>query len=222
VSGDGETHQGVFDLALLGPVPNLAIVAPAGAVEMESAFRWAFAADGPTVIRYPKAFCAPECAELALPFEPGRGVFARYHQGEVLIVSVGALLLEALRAAHQLGVRGISTDVYHLRFVRPIDEEYLASVLSLYGAVVTVEEGALRGGVGETIARTVAERGIDLSLACLGTPDRFLAQATRDELLARCGLDAASIALTAENLACGRRPHAIRGPSALTAREPRG
>jgi len=222
VSGDGETHQGVFDLALLRPVPGLAVIAPAGAVEMEAAFRWAFEADGPTAIRYPKAFCAPECAELAAPFEPGRGVFARYHQGEVLIVAVGALLLEALRAAHQLGLRGISTDVYNLRFVHPIDEDYLASVLSLYGTVVTVEEGIRHGGAGETIARTAAERGISLSLACLGTPDRFLAQATRDELLARCGLDAASIALAAEDLACGRRPHLVRGPSALTAGEPRG
>ena len=222
VSGDGETHQGVFDLAMLGPVPNLAIVAPAGAVEMEAAFRWAFAADGPTVIRYPKAVCAPECAELAAPFEPGRGVFARFHQGEVLIVAVGALLLEGLRAAHLLERLGIAADVYNLRFVRPLDEEYLASVLSLYGTVVTAEEGARRGGAGEAVARTAAERGIELSLACLGTPDRFLAQATRDELLARCGLDAAGIASTAENLLSGDRPRRFRGPSALTAGEARG
>jgi 1-deoxy-D-xylulose-5-phosphate synthase len=222
VSGDGETHQGVFDMALLGPVPNLAVVAPAGAVEMEAAFRWAFASGGPTVIRYPKAVCAPECAELAAPFEPGRGVFARFHQGEVLLIGVGAMLLECLRAAHQLDVRGIAADVYHLRFVRPLDEEYLAFVLSLYGTVVTVEEGSLRGGAGEVIARAAAERGIGVSLACLGTPDRFLAQATREELLARCGLDAAGIARTAENLLVGVRSRGLRGPSALTAGEPRG
>jgi 1-deoxy-D-xylulose-5-phosphate synthase len=222
VSGDGETHQGVFDLAMLGPVPNLAIVAPAGAAEMEAAFRWAFAADGPTVIRYPKAVCAPECAELAAQFEPGRGVFARFHQGEVLIVAVGALLLEALRAAHQLELRGIAADVYNLRFVRPLDEEYLASVLSLYGTVVTAEEGALRGGAGQAVARTAAERGIDLSISCLGTPDRFLAQATRDELLARCGLDAPGIARAVEGLLSGSRPRRFRGPSALTAGEARG
>ncbi|MCX7028694.1 MAG: 1-deoxy-D-xylulose-5-phosphate synthase [Spirochaetes bacterium] len=222
VSGDGETHQGVFDLAMLRPVPGLAVVAPAGAVEMETAFRWAFASDGPTVIRYPKAVCTPECADLAAPFESGRGVFARFHQSEVLIVAVGAMLLEGLRAAEQLNRRGIAADVYNLRFVRPLDEEYLASVLSLYGTVVTAEEGTLRGGVGEAVARTAAERGIDLSLRCLGTPDRFLAQATRDELLARCGLDAASIAHAAEDLLCGSRPHNLRGPSALTAGEPRG
>ena len=222
VSGDGETHQGVFDLALLRPVPNLAVLAPAGPVEMEAAFRWAFAADGPTAIRYPRAVCAPDCAELAAPFEPGRGVFARYHQGEVLLVAVGAMLPECLRAAHQLSLRGIAADVYNLRFVRPLDEEYLASVMSLYGAVVTAEEGMLRGGAGETIARTAAERGLGVSLACLGTPDRFLAQATRDELLARCGLDAAGIAGAAEDLLTGARSRGLRGPSALTAREPRG
>jgi 1-deoxy-D-xylulose-5-phosphate synthase len=222
VSGDGETHQGVFDLALLGSVPGLAIVAPCGAVEMEAALRWAFASDGPTVIRYPKAVCAPDLDELAAPFEPGRGVFARFHQGEVLIVAVGAMLLEGLRAAHQLALRGIAADVYALRFVRPLDGEYLASVLSMYGAVVTAEEGTVRGGVGQAIARLAAERGIGLSLACLGTPDRFLAQATRDELLARCGLDAAGIARSTEGLLRGGRFRAFRDPSALTAGEPRG
>jgi 1-deoxy-D-xylulose-5-phosphate synthase len=203
-------------------VPNLAVIAPAGAVEMEAAFRWAFANDGPTVIRYPKAVCAPECTELAAPFEPGRGVFARFHQGEVLIVAVGALLLESLRAAHQLSLRGIAADVYNLRFVRPLDEEYLASVLSLYGTVVTAEEGTLRGGAGEMVARMIVERGIDLTMRCLGTPDQFLAQATRDELLARCGLDAADIARTVEDLLCGTRSRSFHGPSALTAGESRG
>lgn len=222
VSGDGETHQGVFDLALLAAVPNLAMLAPAGPVEMEAALRWAFAAGGPTAIRYPKAFCALDCAELAAPLEPGRGVFARFHQGEALIVAIGAVLLESLRAAHQLGRRGISADVYNLRFVRPLDADYLASVLSLYGSVVTVEEGTLRGGVGETIARIAAERGVAARIACLGTPDRFLAQATREELLARCGLDAAGIARAAEDLVAGGRPRGLRGHSALTAGEPRG
>jgi len=222
VSGDGETHQGVFDLAMLAPVPELAIIAPCGPVEMEAALRWAFVSDGPTVIRYPKAVCAPDLEDLAAPLEPGRGVFARFHQGEVLIVAVGAMLLESLRAAHQLALGGIAADVYNLRFVRPLDGDYLASVLSLYGVVVTVEEGSARGGAGETIARLAAERGLGLSLACLGTPDRFLAQATRDELLARCGLDAAAIARSVEELLRGGRSRAHRNPSALTAGEPRG
>jgi 1-deoxy-D-xylulose-5-phosphate synthase len=94
--------------------------------------------------------------------------------------------------------------------------------LSLYGTVVTAEEGTRRGGAGEAVARTAAERGIMLSLACLGTPDRFLAQATREELLARCGLDAAGIASAAEDLLSGDRPRRFRGPSALTAGEARG
>lgn len=222
VSGDGETHQGIFDLALLAPVPNLAMLAPAGPVEMEAALRWALAAGVPTAIRYPKAFCALDCAELAAPLEPGRGVFARFRQGEALIVAVGAVLLEALRAAHQLGRRGICVDVYNLRFVRPLDADYLASVLSLYGSVVTVEEGTLRGGVGETIARIAAERGIAPRIACLGAPDRFLAQGTREQLLARCGLDAAGIARAAEDLVAGELPRGLRGHSALTAGEPRG
>ena len=222
VSGDGETHQGVFDLAMLRCVPGLAMLAPAGPVEMEAAFRWAFAAERPVAVRYPRAACTPDSAELSAPFEPGRGVFVRFHQGEVLIVSVGALLPEALRAAHLLAQRGIAADVYNLRFVRPLDEEYLASVLSLYGFAAVVEEGTMHGGVGEAVARLASERGLDTSLRCLGVPDRFLPQATRDELLARCGLDGEGIAHEIENLVTAGPERRTKGSSALTAGEPRG
>ena len=222
VSGDGETHQGVFDLAMLRAVPNLAVLAPAGPAEMEAAFRWAFAEGRPTAIRYPRAACVPESAELAAPFESGRGVFARFHQGEALIVAVGAMLIEGLRAAHRLALRGIAVDVYNLRFVSPLDGDYLASVLSLYGAAVVVEEGSQRGGVGEAVARLAAEHGLGVPLRCLGVPDRFFPQASRGELLMRCGLDAASIAHEVESLLGAGLSRRARGSSALTAGEPRG
>jgi 1-deoxy-D-xylulose-5-phosphate synthase len=222
VSGDGETHQGVFDLAMLRSVPGLAVLAPAGPVEMEAAFRWAFAAERPVAIRYPRAACTPDCTELSAPFEPGRGVFVRFHQAEVLIVSVGALLPGALRAAHLLARRGIAADVYHLRFVRPLDEEYLASVLSLYGFAAIAEEGTMHGGVGEAVARLASERGLGTALRCFGVPDRFLPQASRDELLARCGLDGEGIARGIENLVTTGPLRRAQGSSALTAGEPRG
>jgi 1-deoxy-D-xylulose-5-phosphate synthase len=222
VSGDGETHQGVFDLAMLRSVPDLAVLAPAGPAEMEAAFRWAFAAGRPVAVRYPRAACTPDSGELAEPFVPGRGVFVRFHQGEVLIVAVGALLVEALRAAHLLAQRGIAADVYNLRFVRPLDEDYLVSVLSLYNSAAVVEEGTRHGGVGEAVARLAAERGCGVTVRCLGVPDRYLSQASRDALLAQCGLNAAGIAGEVEHLVGAGPSRRAQGSSALTAGEPRG
>ncbi len=198
VAGDGETHQGLLDIAMLRAVPNLAMIAPAGQAEMQAAFAWALAADGPTAIRYPKAICSLHCPELAAPMETGRGAFARFHQGEILLVAVGSMVLESLRAAQALARSGIACDVYNLRFIRPLDEDYLCSVLALYTRAIVVEEGALLGGVGERIARLACERGLSTALACLGAPDRFLCQASREELLAACSLDAAGIARSAE------------------------
>jgi len=203
VAGDGETHQGLLDLAMLHGVPNLALIAPAGAAEMQAAFAWALASGGPTAIRYPKSVCALHCPDLAAPMEPGRGVFARYYHGEILVVAVGSMVLEGLRAAQQLARAGIACDVYNLRFIRPLDEEYLCSVLSLYGRAIIVEEGSLLGGVGERISRLACERGLSTAVSCIGAPDRFFSQGSREELLAESGLDAVGIARVAESLCCG-------------------
>jgi 1-deoxy-D-xylulose-5-phosphate synthase len=214
VAGDGETHQGLLDLAMLHGVPNLSVIAPAGAVEMQAAFSWALAWGGPTAIRYPKSVCALHCPDLAAPMELGRGAFARYYQGEILLVAVGAMVLEGLRAAQQLARSGIACDVYNLRFVRPIDEEYLCSVLSLYGRAIVVEEGSLLGGVGERIARLASERGLATTISCLGAADRFFGQGSREELLAESGLNAASIARAAESLCCRDGSEGLLGRAA--------
>ncbi|HEY9594536.1 MAG TPA: 1-deoxy-D-xylulose-5-phosphate synthase, partial [Spirochaetia bacterium] len=158
VPGDGETHQGIFDVSLFSPVPGLTILAPASRGELAVCLRWAVASGRPVMIRYPKAVCGPELPELSGPVEEGRGGFVRFLQSEALIVSVGGLLPQCLEAAHLLNLEGISTDIYNMRFIKPIDEEYLLSVLRLYRFVVLVEEAASRGGVGDQVGRLVAAR----------------------------------------------------------------
>jgi 1-deoxy-D-xylulose-5-phosphate synthase len=195
VSGDGETHQGLLDLSLFGSVPGLAMIAPANRAEVRLGLDWALARGRPVMLRYPKAACGPDLEELAVPLEEGRGVFVRFLQGEVLVVSVGALLPEVLAAAHLLNCAGISVDIYNLRFVKPIDEDYLSSVLRLYRLVVVVEEGAARGGVGEHVSRMLCNRDERLvSFHALAAPDEFPAQGTRDQMLAAAGLDGPGIA----------------------------
>jgi 1-deoxy-D-xylulose-5-phosphate synthase len=198
VPGDGETHQGLFDISLFAGVPGMTLLAPASRTELCLSFRWALSQERPVMIRYPKAVCGPELDALASPLEEGRGVFVRFLQSEVLLVSVGGILPEALEAAHILNLAGISVDIYNLRFVKPIDSDSLYSILRLYRHAVVVEEGIARGGVGEHVGRLMAERDADgqpaVSLRVRGAPDAFAATGSRGQLLAAAGLDGAGIA----------------------------
>jgi 1-deoxy-D-xylulose-5-phosphate synthase len=195
VSGDGETHQGLLDIGLFGSVPGLAMIAPANGAEVRLGLCWALAQERPVMLRYPKAACGPELEELSAPMEEGKGVFVRFFQSEVLLMSVGALLPEVLAAAHLLNCAGISADIYNMRFVKPIDQEYLSSVLRLYDHAVMVEEGAARGGVGEYVSRLLCNRRErTVSFHTLAAADEFPDQGSRDQMLAAAGLDGPGIA----------------------------
>jgi len=221
VAGDGETHQGTLDIALLRCIPGLSILAPSCRAEMELFLEYALSREGPTVLRYPKAVCGPDLPELAAPVEEGRGIFVRRNGAEVLLICVGGLLPEVLAAAHMLDLDGISSDIYALRFIKPIDVENLLSVVGDYDAAFCVEEGTHRGGVGEELSHRLRESGARTALRVLAAPDSFLAQASRRELLAQCGLDGAGICLTVEAASQaagwggGVRMPRLAGPSSL-------
>jgi 1-deoxy-D-xylulose-5-phosphate synthase len=198
VTGDGPTHQGIFDIGLFGGVPNLALFAPSSRGELAAGLRWALAHDGPTMIRYPKAVCGPELPELAAPLEPGRGAFVRFHHGEVLLVSVGALLPGVLAAARELDLAGIAADIYAMRFIAPLDAGHLLSVLRMYTRIVVAEEAAPRGGVGERICALLLSAGFTgIAVRCLNVGEGFPGIGTRDQLLSKAGLDGPGIARSA-------------------------
>ncbi len=215
VGDDGETHQGIFDIALFRPVPNIAILAPASENELRLMLDWAlkdrppaagdnFAGNcaenaggcpaGPVVIRYPKACCPEEIAAFSLPLEWGRGVFVSGHRGErqICLAFTGSLYAEVLDAAAILAAEGIHADLYNLRFLKPVDEDYLVSLVNDYALMVFVEEGIAAGGFGEYAVSLAGRQGKKaLSLAAR---EHFAALGTREELLSMNGLDGRGIA----------------------------
>jgi 1-deoxy-D-xylulose-5-phosphate synthase len=217
VSGDGETHQGLFDMSLFGPVPGLAIIAPACRAEVEMALAWALERSGPVMMRWPRAVCGPDLPELQQELTSGRGVFVRYLQSEALIVNVGGLLPQCLAAAHLLNLRGISTDIYNLRFVKPLDRAYLKNVLGLYRFAVLVEEGTARGGVGEHVGRILGGTGWPEAFRAIGVENAFLPQGSREQLLADSGLDGAGIASVVQALCEHDGPGELRTRAARIA-----
>ncbi|MDC7240899.1 MAG: 1-deoxy-D-xylulose-5-phosphate synthase [Spirochaetales bacterium] len=201
VGDDGETHQGIFDISLFRNIPNISFLAPLSEKEVAMALSWACSSEGPVMIRYPKgaSYCSGE--EQDASFEEGKGVIVRRREkADVLIVSVGGLLEEAVAASELLEEKDILCDVYHMRFIRPLDKKYLISLLERYEQILVVEEGIAAGGMGEEIAALLFENGIQCSFSALGVPSVFLPQASRSELIRECGLDRESIAARVEGI----------------------
>ncbi|HOT62279.1 MAG TPA: 1-deoxy-D-xylulose-5-phosphate synthase [Treponemataceae bacterium] len=194
VPDDGETHQGLFDIALFRPVPGLSILAPASARELRAMLSWALGHDGPVVIRYPKGACPTEQPAFSEPLRAGRGVFVHEDGTDCLIVTTGGVFPEALEASNLLARAGKPADLYNLRFVKPIDEAAFVEAISPYKGIVFVEDGVLSGGVGAALAEVARRARPDIHTSVLGFGELFYPQGTRAEVLASAGLSGAHIA----------------------------
>jgi 1-deoxy-D-xylulose-5-phosphate synthase len=202
VPEDGETHQGIFDIALFRSIPHVNILAPAGKSEMDLMLQWMLRQEpgqepdqsGPFVIRYPKAACPLEDSFFSVPIKTGRGVFVRKTNASVCIAFTGSLYNEVEDARKILSEAGIEVDLYNLRFIKPIDETYLLNILSQYEYFIVVEEGLIQGGVGEYIISISKRNSQSADIIHIGIPDRIIPQGTRSDLLHQTKLDGEGIA----------------------------
>ena len=195
VGEDGPTHHGLHDLSYLRTVPGMKIMAPANEVELADALHTALQLDGPVALRYPRG-----CGEgLPMPDEPstwevGRAVeLRRAADQEVVILAVGRMVSAALSASELLAQQGINATVANMRWVKPLDEDYLSDVVSRHKLVVTVEENTVRGGFGSGVMEYMEAAGITTPVLQIATPDAFTPQGTVDQLLHEAGLDPQSI-----------------------------
>jgi 1-deoxy-D-xylulose-5-phosphate synthase len=209
VGEDGETHQGLFDISLFRPVPGMRILAPASAAELGLMLDWALARaaspGGPVAIRYPKDRPAPDIPALSQPLAEGRGVWVRPGpEGgpaekagtglRICLAFTGGLCGEALRAADILAGRGFAADCYNLRFLKPVDEEYLAAIMDRYPLTLFAEEGIREGGFGEYALALAQRRNCGGKVLSLAVGEDFVGLGTRRELLRANRLDGEGIA----------------------------
>jgi 1-deoxy-D-xylulose-5-phosphate synthase len=197
---DGPTHHGVFDLGYLRIFPNLTLMAPADGEDLRRMLQFSIQHPGPCAVRYPKAG-APLISRQVADLELGQSEqLAAGSDGT--IVSCGALLDQALAAREELAAEGMDVGVLNARFVKPLDRQALAGVLSDSPFVVTVEEAALAGGFGSAVLEIASEMQLAGNhLQCLGVPDRFIEHGDRQVLLGELGLDAAGIAESCRRVA---------------------
>ena len=219
VPNDGETHQGMFDICLLRPVPNLVVLSPATKLDLELCLNWAVLSSLPVVIRYPKTSCPSELEPFSHAVECGRGIFVsssdfapslsvqfdenpaekKLGQSKVLFVCTGGIFSEVVQAARSLLMEGVNADIYSLRFIKPFDEDYFYSFAKIYDSIVLVEDGVATGGVSEYIADFLHSKNI-FNVCVKAFPQKFIAQGNRDQILQECGLSPRNIAEAALSL----------------------
>jgi len=193
VGADGATHHGAFDLSFLRCVPNLVIMAPSDENECRRMLATGLALNGPSVVRYPRGGGPGSVIEVpAAPLALGRGRILRRSNdttgSAVAILAFGALTSTALAAAVAL-----DATVADMRYVKPLDQTLIAELATTHALLVTLEDNAIAGGAGSGVSEVLAARGLTVPLLHLGLPDRYIAHGSREELLADCGLDSASV-----------------------------
>jgi 1-deoxy-D-xylulose-5-phosphate synthase len=197
VGQDGPTHNGVFDIAYLRPLPNFTLCAPRDATDLERMLECALAARGPLALRFPRDQTPGReriPAAERRPMQPGTAEVLR-EGTEVWIWAYGALVHAALEAAERMAGEQIEVGVVDARFAKPLDEELLGRHLASARLVLTVEEHQRAGGFGSAVLEAASRLpGARARVRVLGVPDRFVDhKSTREEQLAELELDAAGI-----------------------------
>jgi len=192
---DGPTHHGTFDLSYLRHIPGMVVAAPKDGNELRDLLAAALQHDGgPFAIRYAKTVADP-FDEGAEPRPIPIGSWEVLRPGsDLLLLAVGSMVAPARKAAELLASRGLSAEVVNARFVKPLDEAYLATAAGRFAHVVTVEENVVAGGFGSAVLEWAQASGWTARFATMGLPDQFVPHGTRARLLQDVGLTAESIA----------------------------
>jgi 1-deoxy-D-xylulose-5-phosphate synthase len=196
VGADGPTHAGAFDIAYLTCLPNMTVMAAADEAELVHMVATAAAHnEGPIAVRYPRGDgVGVDMPERGAPLPIGKGRVLR-EGARIAILSLGARLGEALKAADELAARGLSTTVADARFAKPLDRELILRLAADHELLITIEEGAA-GGFGAHVLTLLSEAGAldnGLKVRTIALPDQFLDHDKPERMYAAAGLDAKGI-----------------------------
>ena len=193
VGNDGETHQGLYDMAFFKLIPNITIMAPKDFEELTKMMEFAIELKAPVVIRYPRG------GESDIKFEKHEeiklGKSEILQEGEdVTIIGIGKMTSTAMKVANLLKKDDISAEVINARFLKPIDEKEIAESISKTKFVITIEDGTEIGGLGSSIKELIVNKNIEgVKIKCFAYPDEFIKHGSVPELEKNYGLDCENI-----------------------------
>ncbi|MEM1873401.1 MAG: transketolase C-terminal domain-containing protein [Acidilobaceae archaeon] len=199
-STDGSSHQALEDIALMRVLPGMTVVVPADACQVSRSLpKVVESVKGPAYYRVGRDYSPPITCDYSEDFVVGRAEILRDGE-DVVVVGAGTVLWNALKAAEELKrVKGLSVAVVNMHTVKPLDEELLLKLARKTGAVVTVEEHSVHGGLGSAIAETLAER-YPAPVEIVGTRSLGRSARSPEDLLEHYGLGVRSLVQAIERV----------------------
>lgn len=188
VGPDGATHAGNLDLSFLRCVPNMVVMAPSNEAECRQMLSTGLQHPGPAAVRYPRGSGTGVDAGSDLSTLPiGKGEL-RLQGNRVALLAFGSTVAAAEQVGRELGL-----SVVNMRFVKPLDRELVLTMANQHDALVTIEDNVVAGGAGSAVAELLNAEDVLRPILHLGLPDAFQHHASREDLLAEAGIDAAGI-----------------------------
>ena len=188
VGPDGATHAGNLDLSYLRCVPHMVVMAPADENECRQMLSTGYHFNGPAAVRYPRGTGPGVATESNLDTLPIGKADLRVRGTRVALLAFGSTVAAAEQVGRELGLT-----VVNMRFVKPLDRDLLLDLARNHQGFVTIEDNVVMGGAGSGVAELLNAEGIPLPVLHLGLPDEFQHHASREDLLAEAGIDAAGI-----------------------------
>ena len=204
VGADGATHHGIFDMAYTKMIPGFTVLAPSCAHELKCALKTAASVDGPFVIRYPKGSAKDitdtgkvlqgQTKKEIVKLKIGKSRTLK-KGNDIAILAFGDSVIDALEAYQMLKDRGIKCRVLDMRFVKPLDCEAIADAALCTHRILTVENGILSGGAGESVLTELSRMNLcdGLKFRALGIDDKFISHGEVDKLKTAANIDYKSI-----------------------------
>lgn len=193
VGNDGETHQGLLDMASFSIVPNMTIMAPKDFKEFEQMIDFAVNFNGPILIRYPRG------GEGKVKFKCNEKIVLGESEllkegSDVTIIAIGKMVEKAVEVADEFSKIGVDAEIINARFLKPFDENKIIESIEKTKNVITIEDGFIKGGLATTVNELIAKNGIiDVNIKNCGYDDEFVKQGSVQELEQINGLDCNSI-----------------------------
>ena len=188
VGSDGETHQGVFDLAYLSIIPNLTIMSPKNRWEMADMLRFAVDFSGPVALRYPRGTAYEGLRQFRAPVEYGKSEIL-YEEGDIAVIFVGHMSELAEQVRTELKDTGYACTLVNARFVKPLDTQMLEELAEDHRLFVTIEENVLAGGFGEQVLEYVNRAKLNVHVRNIAISDDYVEHGNVELLRREVGLD---------------------------------
>jgi transketolase len=195
----GSTHHSLHDFAVLRAINNITIVAPADNFETREAVKQAVQLNKPLYLRFGKKAMPLVTEDESIGFEFGKGRVVK-KGSDIAIIATGETVYPAIQAAELLAKNNIEATVVSMHTIKPLDKELVLKLAETTGAIVTVEEHSIYGGLGEACASLLLQNGYTKPFKIMGIPDEYTVTGSQVEIMNHYGLSADGIAAAVTNM----------------------